>query len=55
MFRALTNGRERAAQFVGQQGHELFLAPIGFGQAVGPLPLGLHRLAFGEVVHHSGE
>ena len=55
MFRALTNRREGAAQFVGQQGHELFLAAIGFGQTVGPLPLGLRRLAFGEVVHHSGE
>ena len=40
---------------MGKQGHEFFLAPIRFGQSVGPLPLGLHRLALGEVVHHSGE
>ena len=49
------DGREGAAQFVGQQGHELFLAAVGFGEAVRPLPLGLRRLAFGEVVHHPGE
>ena len=49
------DGREGAAQFVGQQGHELFLVAVGFGQAVRPLPLGLRRLALGEVVHHPGE
>ena len=55
MLHGVENRRERAAKFMGKQGHELFLAAIGFGQAVCPLPLGLHRLALGEVVHHSGE
>ena len=55
MLQGVENRREGAAQFMGQQGHEFFLAPIGFGQAVCPLPLGLRRLAFGEVVHHPGE
>ena len=35
------DGRERVAEFVGQQGHELLLAPVGLGQAVRPLRLGL--------------
>ena len=49
------DGRERVAELVGQQGHELFLAPVGLGQAVRPLRLGLARLVVGQVVHHPGE
>ena len=49
------DGRERVAEFVGQHGHELLLAPVGLGQAVRPLRLGLPRLGVGQVVHHPGE
>ena len=35
------DGRERVAEFVGQHRHELLLAPVGLGQAVRPLRLGL--------------
>ena len=51
----IEDGRQGVAQLVGEQRHELFLAAIGFGQIVGSFPLGLLRLAFGQVVHHSGE
>jgi hypothetical protein len=55
MLRALTMGDRGAAQFVREQGHELFLVAGGFGEAVRPLPLRLRRLTLGEVVHHPGE
>ena len=51
----IENRRKRTAQFMREQRHELFLAPIGLGQAVCPLSLGSDGLALGEVVHHSGE
>lgn len=43
----IENRREGAAQFMGQQSHESFLAAIGIGQTICPQALSLHRLALG--------
>jgi hypothetical protein len=52
---SVEDGRQRAAQLMRKQGHELLLAPVGLDEPLGPFPLVLQRLAFGEIVHHPDE
>ena len=52
---SIENRRERIAQLVGQQCHELLFPTIGFSQSIGTLVFRLQGLISGQVVHHPGK